>query len=590
MSMSLTRNGTNASAHTDGGTFGPPGVVFGAVVLTMAVMSFWCSTFSMWRLIRVSLHGRVRPPSSETTESTLLLCICTDDALGALSVVVTLILNLSLTEPVQPQSALCTSSAFLHTFSGLTGSLHCAGLASVQGKRSVYPRAGAISAAVVVVTLCLFAALGIWGDVVPRSWGGCFVDATGTHGLLVFVVYAVALCRLTQVALPTIPRLFCALPARTSLLGERNSTMPLKPEITYLTVERSGVYLSPATDSRSLVPITPSQLSCVNHAADVSGGSGRGFEVNNESSDGTFVKKRCVVFIAFLRVLLWLPLMAILPLGYVGNNQPKVGVTVKEAGAFFLSVLAMGSSPLLLCARHWLGAPCGCTFNWSRLSHHLTDRDHRGADSHRHTHYIEIAGSGLATQLCAIQGMVSLRSPTGKTLSLSTYEVSGTGSHALPVPQKVEVYRSKSVGHQPEAGSSGGMAGCGGGGITDTNVKIHLEVLEICNNGDADAVSIVSNISQASTRARSPSLRYSRKENRFVSVELDESASYSLHIPASNPDNDSINISIPDTVEAHRRNSRNVSCGYQEDIQFLNKAYREREAQTEDVASDVVQS
>uniref|UniRef100_A0A674C060 G protein-coupled receptor 149 n=1 Tax=Salmo trutta TaxID=8032 RepID=A0A674C060_SALTR len=183
------------------------------------------------------------------------------------------------------------------------------------------------------------------------------------------------------------------------------------------------------------------------------------------------------------------------------------------------------------------------------------------------------SGGGLALPLCAFQGTVSLHSPTGKTLSLSTYEVSSDGLTISPhATKKVEVYRSKSVGHEPSAvGTEVGMR--------DTNVKIHLEVLEICDNEEAtDSVSIISNISQSSTHARSPSLRYSRKENRFVSCDLGETASYSLLIPNSgNPEADNININIPDTVEAHRQNSRRQTQetgGYREEIQLLNEAYR----------------
>ncbi|NWU18117.1 GP149 protein, partial [Cephalopterus ornatus] len=179
------------------------------------------------------------------------------------------------------------------------------------------------------------------------------------------------------------------------------------------------------------------------------------------------------------------------------------------------------------------------------------------------------SGGALAIPLCAFQGTVSLQAPTGKTLSLSTYEVSSDGQKITPTAKKIEVYRSKSVGHEPSPEGS-----------PHTNVKIHLEVLEICDNEEAlDTVSIISNISQSSTQARSPSLRYSRRENRFVSCELGESASYSLFIPSHSPGSD-ISISIPDTVEAHRNSSRQqVGTGHQEEIQLLNKAYREREGQ-----------
>ncbi|XP_078420583.1 putative G-protein coupled receptor 149 [Cetorhinus maximus] len=181
---------------------------------------------------------------------------------------------------------------------------------------------------------------------------------------------------------------------------------------------------------------------------------------------------------------------------------------------------------------------------------------------------------GLSIPLCAFQGMVSLHAPnTGKTLSLSTYEISGEGRKITPVAKKVEVYRSKSVGHEPSAEDPPGS-------LADASVKIHLEVLEICENEEAlDTVSIVSNISQSSAQARSPSLRYSRRENRFVSVDLAESASYSLLIPTGHSGSD-INISIPDTVEAHRQNSHKQNrdrSGYQEEIQLLNEAYRRQE-------------
>ncbi|KAG8445271.1 hypothetical protein GDO86_010159 [Hymenochirus boettgeri] len=184
------------------------------------------------------------------------------------------------------------------------------------------------------------------------------------------------------------------------------------------------------------------------------------------------------------------------------------------------------------------------------------------------------SGGALAIPLCAFQGTVSLQAPTGKTLSLSTYEISSEGQKITPTSKKIEVYRSKSVGHEPNKEDSPNQ-------FPDTNVKIHLEVLEICDNEEAmDTVSIISNISQSSTQARSPSLRYSRKENRFVSCDLGETASYSLFIPTNNPDSD-INISIPDTVEAHRQNSKKQHIerdSYQEEIQLLNKAYRKRES------------
>ncbi|KAM4889323.1 putative G-protein coupled receptor 149 [Thomomys bottae] len=197
------------------------------------------------------------------------------------------------------------------------------------------------------------------------------------------------------------------------------------------------------------------------------------------------------------------------------------------------------------------------------------------------------AGDGLALPLRAFQGMVSLQTPTGKTLSLSTYEVSAEGRTLAPTAQKVEVFRSKSVGHEPRAAEESP------GAFADASVKIHVEVLEVCEDeGAPDTVSIVSSISQSSARARSPSLRFSRRENRFVSCELGETASCSLLLPPGGPDGAALRISIPDTVEAHRSGGLRQrpapppppGCaprgGYHEDIQLLNQAYRQREAES----------
>uniref|UniRef100_A0A4W4FMG3 G-protein coupled receptors family 1 profile domain-containing protein n=1 Tax=Electrophorus electricus TaxID=8005 RepID=A0A4W4FMG3_ELEEL len=245
------------------------------------------------------------------------------------------------------------------------------------------------------------------------------------------------------------------------------------------------------------------------------------------------------------------------------------------------------SSPVSACDREDLNLDSSSVFDGPerRLSHEecrnieLTDWEWCRSKSER-TPRQKSAG-GLAIPLCAIQGTVSLHAPTGKTLSLSTYEVSSDGLKISPNgARKVEVYRSKSVGHEPsgEEPGGGGAAASDVGGVADTNVKIHLEVLEICDNEEAmDSVSIVSNISQSSAHARSPSLRYSRRENRFVSCDLGETASYSLLIPGSSPDADGINIHIPDTVEAHRQNSQRQRLdagGYREEIQLLNEVYQ----------------
>ena len=53
------------------------------------------------------------------------------------------------------------------------------------------------------------------------------------------------------------------------------------------------------------------------------------------------------------------------------------------------------------------------------------------------------SSGGLSIPLCAFQGTVSLQAPTGKTLSLSTYEVSSDGLKISPNnAKKVKAPRS----------------------------------------------------------------------------------------------------------------------------------------------------
>uniref|UniRef100_A0A8C9UU95 G protein-coupled receptor 149 n=1 Tax=Spermophilus dauricus TaxID=99837 RepID=A0A8C9UU95_SPEDA len=242
-----------------------------------------------------------------------------------------------------------------------------------------------------------------------------------------------------------------------------------------------------------------------------------------------------------------------------GSDQGKGAFSERSGGGVDDEEITFSEGPKRRLSREENQKPDLSDWEWCRSKSERTPRQR--------------AGGGLAIPLCAFQGTVSLQAPTGKTLSLSTYEVSAEGQKITPTSKKIEVYRSKSVGHEPNSEESHST-------FADTSVKIHLEVLEICDNEEAlDTVSIISNISQSSTQVRSPSLRYSRKENRFVSCDLGESASYSLFLPTSNPDGD-INISIPDTVEAHRQNSKRQHQereGYQEEIQLLNQAYRKRE-------------
>ncbi|NXY16509.1 GP149 protein, partial [Atrichornis clamosus] len=635
---------------------------------------------------------------NKTAVSMIVTSLAVDDLISVVPLIIFMLMQWS--SEVLPQP-LCTTSAFMYLFQGIssnlkgsliisynfyttntTGTLSCS-----SSKRRVSVVWAVLTIWTASLLMCVLPLCG-WGRYIPTSWG-CFTDCASSYVVFVFVVYSLCFSLLAVLAVPLTLQLLCS--GEPQLLH----TECLQPSGASIT---PGTPLACGAAAPSLPLLDPGDktLQRFQKSEAVFGKGVAESSTQSRSFMVGFAQKRFSLILALTKVILWLPMM----IQMVVQNITGLQSPSFETLSFLLTVLAATVTPLFVLSQHWAHLPCGCIINCRRNSyavssedpktkrrgfefnlsfqqgygiyrisqenpqHHgdgkstsyhnlgSSDREEldpgRGSDaagsgflpgalghgsrnapggagpdpphpspdgpgasrgqegtncdpsvfpegpewrlSHEESHKPELsdwewcrsksertsrqrAGGALAIPLCAFQGTVSLQAPTGKTLSLSTYEVSSEGQKITPTCKKIEVYRSKSVGHEPSPGEARNT-------FADTSVKIHLEVLEICDNEEAlDTVSIISNISQSSTQARSPSLRYSRRENRFVSCELGESASYSLVIPSHSPGSD-FSISIPDTVEAHRLNSQKQHsdrAGYQEEIQLLNKAYRERE-------------
>uniref|UniRef100_H0ZM51 G protein-coupled receptor 149 n=1 Tax=Taeniopygia guttata TaxID=59729 RepID=H0ZM51_TAEGU len=601
----------------------------------------FCSTFAIaLPALLGSIYALVSllKLQNKTTVSMIVTSLAADDLISIVPVIIFMLMQWS--SEVLPQP-LCTTSAFMYLFQGISSNLkgslivsynfytlHTAGTRS----RSSPERRGSVAWAILSIwtvsgLLCALPLCG-WGSYTRTSWG-CFADRGSSQVLLLLAVYSLCLSLPAALAAPLTLRLLCSgEPRLLPLRGSGGLRLPLPRD----------------------PPFQNSQVDFGEGVAESSAQS-RSFTVG-------FAQKRFSLVLALTKVLLWLPMMTQLAVQYMTGLQSLSFETL----SFLLTALAATVTPLFVLSQHWLHLPCGCIINCRRSSSAGSPQDAKtkrsglefnlsfqegcgiyrislaspacgqpgrgsaspGAPgqgwqgtaaaspgpcqgqqgsqpsacpagaawglSHQHGHPPALSdwdwcrsksernprqrtAGALAMPLCAFQGTVSLQAPTGKTLSLSTYEVSSEGQKITPAAKKMEVYRSKSVGHEPSAAEPRAT-------LADTSVKIHLEVLEICANEEAlDTVSIVSSISQSSAQARSPSLRFSRKENRFVSCELGDSASYSLRIPSPSP-GCGLSISIPDTVEAHRRNSQQqrwAGAGHQEEIQLLNKAYRQRQ-------------
>nr|XP_034989673.1 probable G-protein coupled receptor 149 [Zootoca vivipara] len=530
---------------------------------------------------------------SKSTVSMLVTSLTVDDLISVAPATIFMLKHWL--DEMLPQT-LCTASALLYLFQGFSSNLMGSLIVSYnfyslskmgtgQGatKRPVSMVWAVLTIWIVSLLICILPLCG-WGSYASTPWG-CLTDCTSSYILFLFIVYSLCFCLLLVLSIPLIYQLLCSdeqqhlyddyhqiargyFSPGSPPTGGRH-TPSLSPEDTLSKTLKHFQGTCPNADLKV-------RQSPVDHYGLDRYGMQEG-PYNSRTLTVEFAQKRFSLILALTKVTLWLPMMIQMVVQHTVGFQSLSF----EIFSFLLTLLAVTVTPVFVLSEHWSHLPCGCIINCRRNVYTVSSEEGKKYCPTQNTDVILTttadihcrSGGSLAIPLCAFQGTVSLHAPTGKTLSLSTYEVSTEGQKITPTSKKIEVYRSKSVGHEPNPEDSPTT-------FADTSVKIHLEVLEICDNEEAlDTVSIISNISQSSTQVRSPSLRYSRKENRFVSCDLGETASYSLFIPSNNPNND-INISIPDTVEAHRQNSKKQHMekeGYQEEIQMLNKAYRKRE-------------
>ncbi|NXE09577.1 GP149 protein, partial [Lophotis ruficrista] len=681
----LSLNGTSSFAENHSVTDKPSeqrtlNVFLFCLTFIIAFTALLGSVYSLVSLLKMQ---------NKSTVSMIVTSLSIDDLISVVPVIIFMLTQWS--SDVLPRP-LCTTSALIYLFQGISSNLKGSLIVSYNfctinkteamscstSKRRVSVVWAILTIWIVSLLICILPLCG-WGRYISTSWG-CFADCASSYVLFLFIVYSLCFCLLTVLSVPLTYQLLCS-------DGQQLFHVDYQ--------EISGGHVTPGTPAAcstatpSLSPVDPVDKTlkrfpnaCPSSEAVFRKGvteSGalepRGVKsIQSRSFTVGFAQKRFSLILALTKVILWLPMMIQMVVQHITGFQSLSFETL----SFLLTLLAATVTPVFVLSEHWIHLPCGCIINCRRNSYAVSSEELKSkygrvrqswnvsctkedsqrtptqflpknislhvytvylgvtkdarpslvtflessqarflsgppcktswripahSDSHslspvvtrlllshEEGHKPELAdwewcrsksertprqrsGGALAVPLCAFQGTVSLQAPTGKTLSLSTYEVSTEGQKITPTSKKIEVYRSKSVGHEPSPEEPPNT-------FADTSVKIHLEVLEICDNEEAlDTVSIISNISQSSTQVRSPSLRYSRKENRFVSCDLGETASYSLFIPSNNPDSD-INISIPDTVEAHRQNSKKQHMeggGYQEEIQMLNKAYRKRE-------------
>lgn len=248
---------------------------------------------------------------NKTTVSMIVTSLAADDLISIVPVIIFMLKQWS--SEVLPQP-LCTTSAFMYLFQGISSNLKGSLIVSYNfytlntsgtrscssSKRRVSVGWAILSIWTVSLLMCTLPLCG-WGRYIPTSWG-CFADRASSYILLVLVVYSLCFSLLAVLAVPLSLRLLCS--------GEPQLLCPECPQ-------GSGAFLSPGTPRGCAAAAPPLSLLDPGHKTlepfqNSEALFGKGVaESSTHSRSFTvgFAQKRFSLTLALTKVLLWLPMM-----------------------------------------------------------------------------------------------------------------------------------------------------------------------------------------------------------------------------------------------------------------------------------------
>ncbi|NWZ70810.1 GP149 protein, partial [Acrocephalus arundinaceus] len=334
------------------------------LTFAIALPALLGSIFSLVSLLKLQ---------NKTTVSMIVTSLAADDLLSIVPVIIFMLAQWS--SEVLPQP-LCTTSAFMYLFQGIssnlkgslivsynfytlntTGTLRCS-----PSKRSVSVVWAILTTWTVSLLLCVLPLCG-WGRYIPTSWG-CFADCASSYILFVLVVYSLCFSLLAALAAPLTLRLLCSgepqLLHSGHLQGSAGSTSPGTPWGCAAAAPPLAL-LDPG--EKTLQPFQNSEALFGKGVAESSTQS-RSFTVG-------FAQKRFSLILALTKVLLWLPMMIQMAVQYITGLQSLLFETL----SFLLTVLAATVTPVFVLSQHWLHLPCGCIINCRRNSYAVSSQD-----------------------------------------------------------------------------------------------------------------------------------------------------------------------------------------------------------------------
>ncbi|NXR83102.1 GP149 protein, partial [Pycnonotus jocosus] len=316
---------------------------------------------------------------NKTTVSMIVTSLAADDLISIVPLIIFMLMQWS--SEVLPQP-LCTTSAFMYLFQGISSNLkgslivcynfytlNTSGtLSCSSSKRRVSVVWAILTVWTVSLLLCVLPLCG-WGRYMPTSWG-CFADRGSSYILLVLVVYSLCFSLLAGLAVPLSLRLLCS--------GE--------PQLLHTELlQGSAAFSSPGTPwgcgaaAAPLALLDPGDktLQPLQNSEAVFGKGVAESSTQSRSFTVGFAQKRFSLILALTKVLLWLPMMIQMAMQYITGLQSLLF----EALSFLLTVLAATVTPVFVLSQHWLHLPCGCIINCRRSSYAVSSQGAKGKHS-----------------------------------------------------------------------------------------------------------------------------------------------------------------------------------------------------------------
>lgn len=176
------------------------------LTFAIAVPALLGSIYSLVSLLKLQ---------NKTTVSMIVTSLAADDLISIMPLIIFMLTQWS--SEVLPQP-LCTTSAFMYLFQGISSNLKGSLIVSYNfytlnttgtpscssSKRRVSVVWAILTIWTVSLLMCILPLCG-WGRYIPTSWG-CFADCASSYILFVFVVYSLCFSLLAVLAVPLTDR------------------------------------------------------------------------------------------------------------------------------------------------------------------------------------------------------------------------------------------------------------------------------------------------------------------------------------------------------------------------------------------------